>query len=336
MSKEQNHPPRGFVNVTYSGLAVVGLAALTLVGASASASAASHDTEGARSASAASRTGERGQPPFATKAEARRVARRWLAKVVLPAGTSRLTGKHVPAAIRQPIETIGATSYLDVHELFTSTESAREVVKFLAHHHPAGTTRTGTIKTYNDKNGKVTDLKVGADYSPKHLGAAFNEIDILVEVVAGPHDQALIRADVQVVWYPRRSAAEHLVASDFKAVTIHATFYGTGVTNVTRTFRQAALIDKLTRVLNSEPASPGGFESCPAIFAVYTLTFKPVSGQAGATVSAQTCPSYGVTVGGQPQPALVDGGGVETIAGRVMDAPSPGSSGSSATSVMRP
>ncbi|HWF81410.1 MAG TPA: hypothetical protein VN695_12575 [Streptosporangiaceae bacterium] len=48
------------------------------------------------------------------------------------------------------------------------------------------------------------------------------------------------------------------------------------------TFRQRAIIDKLTRVLNGLPASPGGVAHCPVMLRVYYLTFEPVKGQAAS------------------------------------------------------
>ena len=156
------------------------------------------------------------------------------------------------------------------------------------------------------------------DYSPRHLPAGFSEIDLLVEVVRGQHGHADVRTDVELVWYPRRSAAEHLTAGHFRSVTINAVIYGKGVRYEHRTFRQRAIIDKLTRVLNSAPASPGGWESCPLILETYTLTFTPVKGEAGAKVQVPGCFQYGVTVGGHSEPPLTDTGKVENIAHRLL------------------
>jgi hypothetical protein len=307
MSKDQVHPPRGLATVTYNGLAVVGLAALTLVGASGSASASPRETEGARPASASARSGE---PPAATRAEARRTGRRLLALAVLPPGTHRFTGKRVPAVLRHPSQTIAADAYADVHHIFAGNRSMRAVLAFLRHHHPKGMTQTGTGEL--GLRGHAIEKEV--DYSPRHLPAGFQEIDFLVEVVRGQHGHADLRTDVELVWYPPRSAAEHLAAGHFRAVKISAVIYGKGVRQEHRTFRQQAIIDKLTRVLNAAPASPGGWESCPAIFESYTLTFIPVKGEAGAKVQVPGCFQYRITVGGHAEPPLADTGKIENIA----------------------
>jgi len=310
MSKDQLHPPRGLATATYSGLAVVGLAALALVGASGPTAASPREGEAARQAPASAQQGE---PPFATRAEARRLGRRFLAIAVLPPGTRRFTGKHVPADLRHPVETIAASSYLDVHRIFTADRPMRAVIRFLDRHHPEGMTRTGS--------GEFTDhwrVEKEVDYTPRHTPAAYEEIDLLVEVVAGRHGHAGIRTDAQLVWYPPRSAAEHLDADHFKSVTIRAVIYGTGVGHERRTFRQHAIISKLARVLNSAPASPGGWMSCPAIWETYTLTFTPVKGEPGATVQVPGCFQYGITVGGHAEPALADTGKVEKIANNLL------------------
>ncbi len=308
MSKDQIHPPRGLATVTYSGLAVVGLAALTLVGASGPASASSHEAEtGARPASATARPGE---PPSATRAEARRLGRRLLALAVLPPGTRHFTGKPVPAALRHPSETIAADAYTDVHKIFAANRSVHAVIAFLNHHHPKGMTATGS-GTLGGRGG-VIEREV--DYSPRHLPAGFQEIDLLVEVVRGQHGDADLRTDTELVWYPRRPAAEHLTGDDFKAVKISAVIYGKGVRTEHRTFRQQAIINKLTRVLNSSPASPGGWESCPLILESYTLTFIPVKGDPGATVQVPGCFQYAVKIGAHTEPPLTDTGKVENIA----------------------
>jgi hypothetical protein len=306
MTKDHVHPPRGLATVTYSGLAVVGLAALLLVGASGPTSASAQQTEGARPASVSARPGE---PPSATRAGARRLGRRFLALAVLPPGTRPFKGKKAPDGLGQPVETIAATSYTDVHKIFIADRSMRAVLRFLNHHHPRGMTETGS--------GEVTEnwrVIKEVDYSPRHLPPAYKEIDLLVEVVRGHHGHAGIRTDAELVWYPPRSAAEHLTPGHFKSVTINAVIYGTGVSHEQRTFRQRAIIDKLARVLNSAPASPGGWESCPVILESYTLTFTPVKGKAGATVQVPGCFQLYVTVGGHAQPALADTGKIEEIA----------------------
>jgi hypothetical protein len=258
MSKDQNHPPRGIAAATYSGLAVVGLAAIALVSASVSG-APPADASAARLTSAAVRgdaaaSDEQGTPPFGTRAQSRRLARRLLAKVVLPPGTGVFGGRKLPAELRQPAQEMEADHSVDVHQVFTEQQPMRATIAFVERHHPGGKSSAGTGEVYDIRHGKKIVREEDVSYSPEHLGARYSAIQVVVEVVPGDHGRVLTRADVQVIWYPVRSAAEHLTARDFRAVRIDALIYGTGVHEVKRTFRQQAIIGKLSRVLNSRPA----------------------------------------------------------------------------------
>ncbi len=307
MSKDQGHQARGLAIAACGGLAVVGLAVTAaLVGASGPVAAQVRENESARQASASARHAE---PPFATRAEARRVGRRLLGLVVTPPGTRQVSSGQVPGALRHPAQTMNATAYLDVSEFSAAPRPMHQVLAFLSHHRPEGTTLTGSGTT-----GGGAYLVHEVDYSPRHLPAAFTEIDILVQVFPCPHGQTWVRTDVQLVWYPRRSAAEYLTGDHFTSVTINASIYGRRYRDERRTFRQQAIIDKLTRALNSAPASPGGMVFCPAFMEIYTLTFTPVQGQAGVSVSAPGCAQYVVKIGGRDQGALADTGQVEEIA----------------------
>jgi hypothetical protein len=299
--------------------AAFGLAALAVASAVGVAAAATQSAGAAtRQLAAGGQAGRAGHVPFATRAESVRLARRLLAKVVLPPGTRRFHGRRLPADLRSPAEEPLSDHLVDVHRVFTEGRSMGGTIAFLDHHHPAGWSNAGTGEAYNIDHGKKIITEEDVEYAPAHIGAAFSEIEMVVEVVPGHHGHALSRADVQVIWYPRRSVAEHLIARHFRAVRIDAWIYGKGLRHVKRTFRQRAIIDKLTRVLNALPASPGGVVSCPAIATIYELTFKPVNGGAGATVTADGCFSYGISVGGHQQPALVDNGKIERIADHLM------------------
>jgi hypothetical protein len=314
MSKDLNHP-RGIASATYSGLAVVGLAAIALVSAAGAqpAQASGGQPSAARPTPAAAQ-GEQAAPPSGTRAESRRLARRLLARVVLPAGARVYHGKHVPAPLRGPAGEIVADHSVDVHKVFAERQSLRRTFEFLTHHHPAGLSSDGTGETYKLEHGRRVVLEEDVTYVPDRIGRDFSAIAVTVEVTSTARGHSMSRADVQVLWYPPRSAAEHLTARDFRAVRIHAWIYGKNESQVTRTFRQQAIIGKLARVLNSRPASPGGWESCPLITETYELTFVPVRSHAEVTVDVSGCFEYDVTVAGHVEPALVDNGSVEHIA----------------------
>jgi hypothetical protein len=258
------------------------------------------------------------RPPFATRAESLRLARRLLARAVLPPGTHRFRGRKVPSGLRWPAGEPSATDQVDVHRVFTERRSMRGAIAFLEHHWPAGWSSDGTGDTYTIAHGKKVITEESVAYAPRHIRPAFSAIQLLVEVVPGRHGHALSRVDVQVIWYPRRSAAEYLIARHYRAVRIDEWIYGTQVRHVRRTFRQRAIIDKLTRVVNSVPASPGGVWHCPLITRTYQFTFKPVTGRPDAVLKADGCGGYQITIGDRSQPALAENGKIEVIARNLM------------------
>lgn len=265
--------------------------------------------------------GHPGRFPFATRAESLKLARRLLAKaVVLPPGTRRFHGRQLPAALSAPPEETSATPLIDAHRVFTERWSMRRTVGFLNCHHPAGwsyfDTGSGGYENF------ITNEYV--TYTPGHLGAAFSQIEMLVNVAPGRHGRALTRVDVQVVWHRHKPASDYLVAEHFRAVRVDDFGYGPRSRHLAHTFRQRAIIDKLTRVLNADPVAPGGVWSCPEFGPTYDgvtvrLTFEPVKGKPGAVVTAYSCPpGYDMSIGAHSQPALTDNGKIEKITDRLL------------------
>jgi len=300
-------------NVIRRSLAAVGLAALALGVAADLAAAAAQSADG-----------HYPRAPFATRAESLRLARKLLARAMLPPGTRRFQGKKLPAALNAPPEELGASPLIDVHRVFTEQWSMRRTVRFLNHHRPAGWSYYGTGYGYQLDHGKQIPLQEYATYRPKQVGPAFSVVEMLVNVVPGRHGHALTRVDIQVVWYRHRPAAAYLIARHFRAVRVDEFGYGPHGRHLKRTFRQHAIIDKLTRVLNAEPVAPGGTWSCPMFGPGYNgqtvkLTFNPVKGKAGAIVTGYICPpGYELSIGGHNQPTLADNGKIEKIADKLL------------------
>ncbi len=310
-------PPRRLAVATYSGLAVVGLVAIALTGCGSQApgSAAS-----ARLSSASAGSSGRGEPPSGTKAESRRLARHLLGKAVLPPGSRRFTGK-IPSSLRTTGTVISATSSVDLSKVFADRWSMRRTFAFLKKHHAAGWSQSGVGSSYDTVHGKRVSFLDEVSYAPKRLPVDDDAISMNFEVVSFGHGHALVREDVQVIWYPARSLAEHLVPRDIRSVTIIGRYLNPHSYSVKRTFRQQAIIGKLARLLNSQPASPGGWVSCPAVRVQYELRFLPTAGHAETTIYAGGCFQYLITVGGHSQPPLVDNGGIEKISNRLLPHP---------------
>lgn len=194
-------------NVIHWSLAVIGAAALAF-GVAADLTAADAQPVG----------GHAGRAPFATRAESLRLARRLLAKAVLPQGSRRFHGRKLPAGLSAAPEQTSATPLIDVHRIFTERRSMRRIT-----------------------NAYVT-------YPARHPGAAFSHIEMLVNVVPGRPGHALIRVDIQVVWYRHKPASDYLAARDFLAVRIDDSGDRPHSPRLAQTFRQRAIIDKLARV----------------------------------------------------------------------------------------
>ena len=248
-------------------------------------------------------------PPSQTRAAATRIAGRVLAHLVLPAHATRLPQRPVPPGLRRPADHSPAVDSVDRYRLYHLPLSVPAAVGFLAAHPPPGMTADGT--------GSGTDGR-DVTFAPRHTPAGIEGIELDYSVVPGPRSGALLRADAEVIWYPARSAAEHLDPADYRTVRITATVYGTSVRTVARTFTSAAAIGRLIRALDALPASPGILYHGPAMLVTYRLAFGPAKGPPAAVVDADNCPPDTITVAGQPQPALQDFGTVAALAGRLM------------------
>jgi hypothetical protein len=157
-----------------------------------------------------------------------------------------------------------------------------------------------------------------------HLGAhslphGINDAEAEVMMVPRGTALTLISIYVHVLWFPARTAAEHLDAADFGAVTVGAVVYGAKLHHVTRTFRSAADIAALARLLNGLPAAPDTIQSCPS-GNTFQISFDPrTAEQAQIVVATYGCYAADITSGGVPQPALLDrGNAVASAAARLL------------------
>lgn len=288
-------------------LAVAGLSALAL--------AAGIGLPAASAAGSPRATDGHGGPPSYTRAKSIAYARTLLPKIVLPAGSKALPQHPLPRGLHHPSSLMLATDSIDIYRLYKLPGSLRRSARFLTKHVPAGMTGQGTGYESN-RHGIVSE---DVTYVPRRLPRGVSTADMVATVVRAPHHHSYLRTDVQVIWYPARSAAEHLSAPDYTSVRITAWISGhRRVHRVSRTFTSTAIRKRIIRLLNSLPASPGGVAMCPLILVTYRLTFFPVAGQKTAVISRFGCTTDGVQIGGVTQPALNDYGKLSALASHIL------------------
>jgi hypothetical protein len=183
---------------------------------------------------------------------------------------------------------------------------------FLEAHPPGGTRLAGD-------GGPATLGAVTVSFTPRSTPAGIYGADLATAVVTGAQGGSLLRADAEAIWYPPRTAAEHLEPPRFHAVKIAGTLLNPKLHTVARTFTSGTVIGLLARLLNGLPAAPYQPAGCPAILATFQFTFIPATPAAGqVTVTPSGCMTVGVTVSGMSQPPLWDGQTLITAAMRLL------------------
>jgi hypothetical protein len=238
-------------------------------------------------------------PVTLTRQQGDALARTLLAEAPLPPGAQVFTGKP-PAALGQPpMGGLGDPS-AELHALWTVSEPMSAVDAFWGRSEPAGMTSNGSGQ--NTSYGAVTQEFVG--YQLDRMPTGVNVATLSMTVTPAGPDASAIRADVQVIWYPPRSAAEYIPAS-LSAVTITtSTLDGQG--GGTQTFTAPAVVQRLEAMLNGAYAVPlGSVFPCPLEQVSYRLDFATAPGAAPSVVVTDTgCPGLGITVAGHAEPSL--------------------------------
>ncbi|MEP7023401.1 MAG: hypothetical protein ABJB47_06220 [Actinomycetota bacterium] len=118
-----------------------------------------------------------------------------------------------------------------------------------------------------------------------------------------------------MIWFPTRSAAEHLDPASFHAVIIHADVLNPKPHTVRRVVSSPKAIRQLTSLLDGLPAAPDVSQSCPALTISYRFTFvRSGARKPAAMITDNGCDTAGMTVDGKVQPAPWDRSGKLTAA----------------------
>ncbi len=237
--------------------------------------------------------------PAGSRARATAAARQVLRGLVVPAGTRQLTERPAPAGLGAPALALSATRSVDLYRLYRLPLPAESAAAFLRSHLPAGFVANAS----GEVDSASATLVVSA--TPRRLPAGIYAIGLVDTIVRASSGSSLLRADVQVVWYPPRSGAEDSMANLYRSVRVAMSGFSAPV--VTTTSR--SVIVTIEALLKELPAVPPVIRSCPAIIVIYELTLEPArSGQPPVVVSTGGCEVDDVSVGGRQQPALWDQG----------------------------
>jgi hypothetical protein len=236
---------------------------------------------------------------------AREYALGLLAKLKLPAGAQQAAWPAQPGRLPQPMPPDWPTDAVTAQALYRAGASMGSVDWFLLGHAPAGM-RPRWAYAANGTDRFVLDV-------PAHLPRGIAQARLAM-VIIPRGSSSLIRAEVQVVWYPPRSGAEYIRPGRYRSVTVTvpaASGARQGAT-VTRAFTSRAVIAELASLLNRLPGMLPTAFSCPAMTAAparvpspYRVVFTPQSRRWPTIVAAPVgCWDGGIVVGKHRQPAL--------------------------------
>jgi hypothetical protein len=259
----------------------------------------------------------RGGPPAGSRAEAVTLARLMLSRLRLPAGARRLPSMPVPPSLRSPLLWGGAADQLDLHQIHGLRQPADAVAAVLTSRVPAGMSQAGTGEGAGPSG--VTSMAVS--YAPRSVPAGIYMAQLVLTVVPAGSGGSIVRADAQVIWFPPRTAAEHINPARYHVLAITVTSYGRRLHTIHKVVRSQTVITRLAEALNRSPVRPVQTISCPLVFADYRLGFA-VSRQARPVVVVMAtrwpCEGAQIRVSGRLQPPLEDAGTVVTIADHVL------------------
>jgi len=247
------------------------------------------------------------QPPRSGSAGdmARVYALGLLAKLTLPAGTRQAAWPAQPDKLPQPMLPYWPTYGVTAQALYRAGASMGSVDWFLLGHVPAGM-RPRWAYPANGNDRFVLDVPARLPRGIAHAN---------LEVVIIPRGSgSLIRAEVQVVWYPPRSAVEYIHPDRYRSVTVTVPKISDASrdASVTRTFTSRAVIAELASLLNRLPGMLPTAFNCPAMTwpltrvpSPYRVVFTPRSRQWPTIAAAPVgCFDGGIVVGKYKQPAL--------------------------------
>jgi hypothetical protein len=242
-------------------------------------------------------------PESGSRAEALALARQLLSRLTLPPGARPAQMPTVPRLLHQPASSIAAIGLVDVHRLFSLPQRPSAVQRFLLTHVPTSMRRYEHGEESSPAGTQMQDVS----YAPRSVPGGIYRAELVAAVVPGPGATSLLRADAEVVWFPHRTAAQHLDPASLRRVIVSARVLNPRPHTVTRVITSPAIIARLAELLNELPAAPRLSLSCPAAMTTYRVEFSAGADRAPETTAvAIGCLTDQITVNGKAQPALWD------------------------------
>ena len=313
-----------------AAVAAVALLAAACGSTSAPGGAPGSAAPGQAASSAASRLPAAAAARSWSAGRAAAYARQLLAALPLPPGASVTAWPSAPVRLLAPSLPSLLGHVVDVRVLYQVSMPIADVSSYLAAHRPASLQQTGAGSAGIVQRGGQPGQPGAAgspeplatiqarylSFAPRALPSGLYQATLATVIAGRPAGGSYLRADAQVAWYPPRSAAEYVTASQYRSVTVTRPAAGAAGEPVTSTYRTSKIIATLAAAVDGLHAAPGlGAISCPLMRAgsFYRLVFNPAAPDARQIVVTPTgCLLIGVTAGGQRQPPLYLAGALIT------------------------
>jgi hypothetical protein len=306
--------PRTYRQLKLAASLTAAIALLAAAGAAIAAPAAAGPSAASTAAATMRAPGPASAITEHSRSEAKAYARSLLARLRLPAASRRIRWKRVPGLS----PTLGAilTDVVDLRALYHVPEPMSHLDRYLQRHTPTGMTVSSS--GWFSSGGKITAETV--TFSPRRLPAGIYSAMLVTTFKPARHGASLLRADVQVAWFPPRGGAVRIHAMDYKSVTVTRSRED-GRDKQSRTVSGARQVRKLVALYNRLHGAPDVVTSCPEdgpTTIQYRLTFHPAHAAPRVVLSPTNCFVVGVTIGGHPEPDLYPAAPVVAAASQIV------------------
>jgi hypothetical protein len=242
-----------------------------------------------------------------SRAEAQAYVRHLMAELSLPKGTKPAHLQSLPEIVRA--QAPASPGWAGASRILIVPGQPLAVLRRISAHAP-----------FNEPViYSVTPVQGGTIVQAPKPGIDVVILDLAVE--AHSRTTTLVGAYAFAAWLPYRTAAEHLDAASFRAVTIVRDQVFAKQRTVSRTFAFPAVIARFATFLNGRSPAPqslvDGLSCAPVVG--YTLRFTPWDKHGPAVTVSALCQTIAITVNGKQQPLLWDtNGGLDTIASKLL------------------